>query len=256
MPPETYPRVPEIGHLTIGEIFASLKAGLQDFRAAPMFGVFFSSVYVISGFLLIQLGAGTFTWTLTLSLGFPLVAPFAAVGLYEVSRRLEAGLPLSWGEILAVVWHSRGGQIPWLGAIILIYFMFWTFLAHMIFALFMGPYALIDPTWSFDMFLTQRGAALGMAELLIGGVSAFFLFSMTAVSLPLLLEHEIDFVTAMLVSMRATRQNFVVMALWAFVIAALTVLALLPAFLGLLVVMPVLGHATWHIYRRVLYLPE
>ena len=149
----------------------------------------------------------------------------------------------------------RGGQIPWLGAIILIYFLFWTFLAHMIFALFMGPYALIDPTWSFDLFLTPRGAALGVVELIVGGASAFFLFSLTAVSLPMLLENELDFVTAMLLSMRATRQNLVVMGIWAIVIAVLTIVALVPYFLGLFVVLPVLGHATWHIYRRVLYLP-
>jgi uncharacterized membrane protein len=92
-------------------------------------------------------------------------------------------------------------------------------------------------------------------ELVVGGVLAFLLFSLTVVSLPLVLDKEIDFVTAMLVSFECVKQNLLVMLVWAFVIAALSLIALLPWFLGLIVVLPVLGHATWHIYRRALYDP-
>ncbi|WP_281981924.1 DUF2189 domain-containing protein [Thalassorhabdomicrobium marinisediminis] len=247
--------VPEIGRLTVHEIWTCLKAGLHDFRTAPQFGLLFSSLYVLGGFLMTWLGAGHVTWVLATSLGFPLAAPFAAVGLYEVSRRLEADQPLEWRAVLGVVWAERTRQVPWIGAIIVIYFLFWTFLAHLIFALFMGVSTLTHVTTSWEVFLTPPGLAMMTVELIVGGVLAFGLFSLTVVSLPLVLEREIDFVSAMLLSIRTVARNPGVMLLWAAVIAGLTFVALLPWFLGLIVVLPVLGHATWHIYRRALYDP-
>ena len=247
--------LPQIGTLTLGELWTCLKRGAADFRAAPAFGLFFSAVYVLGGFFMLWLGAGHVTWTLVTSLGFPLAAPFAAVGLYEVSRRLEAGLPLSWSVVLGVVWNERGRQIPWMGALIVVFFLFWTFLAHMLFALFMGLSAITNISQDLSILWTGAGLLMLAVEAVIGAALAFLLFSLTVVSLPLLLEKEIDFVTAMLLSMRTVRQNLAVMLVWAFVIAALTFLALLPWFLGLMVVLPVLGHATWHVYRRALYDP-
>ena len=149
-------------------------------------------------------------------------------------------------------------QIPWMGAMIVIYFLFWTFLAHIIFALFMGPSALINLSSMgslVDSILTPRGIAMMATEMLVGGVIAFLLFSLTLISLPLLLEREVDFVTAMLLSLRTVQKNLWPMLLWAAIIAVLTLLAMLPMFLGLFVVLPVLGHATWHLYRRALYDP-
>ena len=247
--------IPSIGIVTVHELWTCLKAGVADFRAAPQFGLFFSAVYVIAGFFMLWLGAGHVTWILATSLGFPLAAPFAAVGLYEVSRRIESGAPLKWRGVLGVVWQERTRQVPMLGAIIVLYFLFWTFLAHMIFALFMGLSTLTNITTSWEAFLTPSGVAMIVVEIVVGAVLAFFLFSLTVVSLPLLLEKEIDFVTAMLLSVQCVRANVRVMLCWAFVVAALTFLALLPWFLGLLVVLPVLGHATWHLYRRALYDP-
>lgn len=245
--------LPEIGKLTLPELVTVLRSGWSDFVTAPAFGIFFSGIYVVSGIALMQLGAGTTSWTLALSLGFPLVAPFLAVGLYEVSRRLEAGQPLEWSEVLGVVWHERTRQIPWLGAIIVLYFLFWTFLAHMIFALFMGPSALVNASTSLEGYLSGPGIPMIVTEFVVGGVLALLLFALTVVSLPMLLELEVDFVTAMLLSLRATRANLPLLLVWAAMIAALTLLAMIPYFLGLLVVLPVLGHASWHLYRRILY---
>ncbi|MGJ8623791.1 MAG: DUF2189 domain-containing protein [Yoonia sp.] len=242
-------RVMQLG---LADLWASLRAGLRDFRAAPQFGLFFSAVYVIGGFVMLWIGAGHVTWTLATSLGFPLLAPFAAAGLYEVSRRLEQGQPLEWSGVLGIVWLERTRQLPWLGAIIVIYFLFWTFLAHMIFALFMGLSTMTNISESFDVFLTLNGLAMIGVELGVGAVLAFLLFALTVVSLPLVLDREVDFVTAMLTSLRVVRANLLVMLVWASVIAVLSLLALLPWFLGLMVVLPVLGHATWHLYRRAL----
>lgn len=247
--------LPEIGRVTLGELWICLKEGFVDFLLAPQYGLAFSAVYVLGGFLLVWLGAGTVSWTLTISLGFPLVAPFAAVGLYEVSRRIEAGLPLEWKPVLAVVWQERTRQIPWMGAIIVIYLLFWTFLAHMIFAVFMGLSTAVNVSSSFEMFLTPQGLRMVAAEVIVGGALAYLLYAMTLVSLPLLLEKEIDFVTAMILSIRTVAENFLVLTVWALIIAVLSILALVPWFLGLMIVLPILGHATWHLYRRALYDP-
>jgi uncharacterized membrane protein len=238
--------------VTLADLSDSLMAGIRDFRRAPQFGLFFSAVYVIGGFVMLWVGAGHVSWTLATSLGFPLVAPFAAAGLYEVSRRMESKEPLAWRGVLGIVWNERTRQLPWLGAIIVIYFLFWTFLAHMIFALFMGLSTMTNVSQSLDVFFTASGLAMIAVELIVGAVLAFVLFSLTVISLPLVLDREVDFVTAMLTSMKVVRGNLVVMAAWATLIAALSLLALLPWFLGLMVVLPVLGHATWHLYRKAL----
>lgn len=244
--------VPEISKISLTDLAGALSAGWADFKTAPLYGVFFSAIYVLGGFFLVYLGAGTVTWTLAMSLGFPLIAPFAAVGLYEVSRRLEAGLPLRFGQIVGVVVSEKDRQIPWMGAIIVIYFLFWTFLAHMIFALFLGPSALMQIGTSISDYTSGVALIMVVTEVIVGGALAFVLFALTVVSLPLLLEKEIDFVSAMLLSQQAVRQNLPVMLAWAALIAVLTLLAMVPMFLGLMVVLPVLGHATWHLYRRVL----
>ncbi|MEO0701895.1 MAG: DUF2189 domain-containing protein [Pseudomonadota bacterium] len=247
--------IPEIGTLTLHEIWSALRAGLHDFRRAPGYGLFFSAFYVLVGAVLILIDAGTFVWTLVLSLGFPLVAPFAAVGLYEVSRRLEREQPLVWGEILGVVFAEKDRQIPWMGVIILMVFLFWSFFAHMLFALFMGLSTLTNISSSYEALLTTNGLTMIAMQVVIGAAVAFLVFAATVVSLPLLLEKEIDFVSAMLVSFRAVGQNLGVMLVWAAVIAGMLFLGMVPLFLGLFVALPVLGHATWHIYRRTLYHP-
>ena len=243
---------PVVQQITMTDISASLRAGVRDFRRAPQFGLFFSAVYVVGGFVMLWVGAGHVSWTLATSLGFPLFAPFAAAGLYEVSRRMETKEPLEWRGVLGIVWNERTRQLPWLGAIIVIYFLFWTFLAHMIFALFMGLSTMTNVSQSLDVFFTLNGLMMIGVELGVGAVLAFLLFSLTVVSLPLVLDREVDFVTAMLTSMKVVRANLFVMLVWASLIAVLSLLALLPWFLGLMVVLPVLGHATWHLYRRAL----
>jgi len=249
--PEASP-LPEIRRIALVDLLAALRAGIADFRRAPLFGLFFSAVYVVGGFLMVWLAAGHVIWTLATSLGFPLFAPFAAVGLYEVSRRLELGQPLDWRGVLGVVWAERGRQVPWMGAIIVFFFLFWTFLAHMIFALFMGLSSMVNITTSLDALWTTPGLQMIAAEIGVGAVLSFLLFAMTVVSLPLLLDREVDFITAMLLSIQAVQQNLPVMLVWAAFVAISGLLALVPWFLGLIVVLPVLGHATWHLYRRTL----
>ncbi|WP_424989733.1 DUF2189 domain-containing protein [Fluviibacterium sp. S390] len=252
--PEASP-IPQIARITMSDLREVLVLGWHDFRRAPTFGLIFSAVYVLGGLFLAFVSSG-FVWsTVILALGFPILAPFVAVGLYEVSWRLEDNRPMDPNQIFGAVWREKDRQIPWAGAIIVVYFLFYTFLAHMIFALFMGLSVMTNISSSYEAFFTTNGLTMIAVELVLGGILAFILFGLTAFSLPLLLEKEIDFMTAMLLSFKAVQQNIPVSLAWAAIIAGLVLLAMIPAFLGLFVALPVLGHATWHLYRRVLVHP-
>lgn len=246
--------VPAVRALTIDDLRAALAAGWQDFRRAPAFGLFFSAVYVLGGWLIVfaLTASGQLWWTLPAAAGFPILGPFIACGLYEVSRRMDRGESLGWPEVLGVILRQKDRQIPSMAAVVVIFFLFWNFLAHMIFALFMGLSAMTNVTSSLAVFLTLNGLTMLTVGTLVGAVFASVLFSLTVISLPLLLDREIDFVTAMITSVDVVRANPGVMLVWGVLIAALLFLGMLPGFLGLFVVLPVLGHATWHLYIRAL----
>ncbi len=244
---------PVIADLSASDIVAALRRGVDDFRRAPLLGLLFGGVYVAIGLIMVgtTIASGQTLYAVAITLGFPLIAPFAAVGLYETSRRIERGEPLDWGAILGVVWAERGGQLPWFGAIMVVWFLFYLFFSHTLFALMLGLSAMSNPLDA-GLLLSPRGLAMIALQLAIGGVFAWTVFAACAVSLPMMMDREVDFVTAMLTSFRAVGQNPVPMLLWAVLVAGLVFVAMLPAFVGLFGVLPVLGHATWHLYRRTL----
>jgi len=248
-------KVPEVAEMTLADIGHALKSGLRDFRHKPMMGQFFANTYVMGGWLIyLLLFQFHMEWlAVPLTFGFPLLGPFLAVGMYEVSRRLEAG-ETEWerNDILGVIWRQRTRQLPLMSWVIIVYYLFWSFFAHMLFALFIGPSALTNIASSYAYLLEPEGLAMLLTGTAFGAVFAFVLFMLTVVSLPLLLEKELDFVTAMLTSIAVVRKNPKVMLIWAAVIAGLTFAGMAPGLLGLYLVLPVLGHATWHIYRRAL----
>ncbi len=248
------PIKPEVLILDMQDLRAALSAGWTDFRKAPMFGLFFAAVYVAGGWLIVYAltATGQIWWTLPAAAGFPILGPFIACGLYEVSRRLEEAEPLSWSAILGVIFRQKDRQIPSIAAVIVVFFLFWNFLAHMIFALFLGLQAMTNISTSFDVFLTGNGLMMLAVGTLVGAGFAGVLFSLSVVSLPLLLDREIDFVTAMITSVSVVLTNPRVMLVWGLFIAALLFLGMAMWFLGLFIVLPVLGHATWHLYRRAL----
>ena len=247
-------QVPEINDMDMGDIGAALRAGWHDFRRAPAMGLFFALIYVPGGWALYFFLVVTdqIWWAIPLTVGFPLAAPFLAVGLYEVSHRLEQDRPYTIGDILGVIWQQRLRQLPLMSWVIIVYFLFWSFFAHMLFALFMGPSVLMNVSTSYAYLFQPEGLMMLLVGTAFGAVFALVLFCLTVISLPLLLDKELDFVTAMLTSFATVRRNPRVMLVWGVVIAGLTFAALLPGFLGLFVVLPVLGHASWHIYRRAL----
>ena len=193
-------KVPEIAAMRMGDIGAALRQGAADFRRKPMMGLFFANVAVMGGWLIyLMLFLWHMEWlAIPLTFGFPLIGPFLVVGLYEVSRRLEAG-ETEWrrSDIFGVIWRQRARQLPLMSWVIIVYYLFWSFFAHMLFALFMGPSVLMNVTSSYAYLLQPEGLTMLLVGSAFGAVFAFVLFSLTVVSLPLLLDKELDFVTAL-----------------------------------------------------------
>jgi len=236
--------------LNMRDLCAALAAGWGDFRAHPVFGLFFGAIYVVAGiFLYFALSTrGEVAWLVPAAAGFPLLAPFTAVGLYEVSRRREADLSMSWRSIIGALRGHGDEQILSMGVIVFVAFGFWIMLAHGIFAIFhaeSGP-----GSESLDLFRTGAGIMMLMVGSIVGALMALAFYSITVVSLPMLVDREVDFITAIIASLATVRSNTFVLLAWAVFIAVSLFAAMLPFFLGLLVVLPVLGHATWHLYRR------
>lgn len=247
---------PQVVHdLVWSDLAAALGAGWRDFLAMPQFGLFFGGVYVLAGLAIgwVTLTGGELTWLIPAIAGFPLVAPFIAVGLYEASRRRTAAEPLSWRAVLGALKGHDDDQILSMGVIVFVAFSFWMIVAHAIFAIFMAESGMgAGAGGALAAFLTPAGLAMLAVGSVAGAVMAFAFYALTVISLPMLVERKVDFLTAIIASLKVVRGNFAVMLGWAAIIAALLFVAMLPGFLGLLVALPVLAHATWHLYVRAI----
>lgn len=248
------PATPEINELDRSDLRASLALGWRDFRRAPLYGLAFAAVYVLGGWLITwaMTSSGQIWWTLPASAGFPILGPFIACGFYEISRRLEAGEPLTAAGVFGVILRQKDRQIPAIAAVIVVYFLFWNFLSHMIFALFLGNVTMTNVSSSLAVFLTPEGLTMLAFGTAVGAAFATLLFCLTVVSLPMLLDREVDFVTAMLTSFALVQANPRIMLGWGALIAVSLFAGMLPGFLGLFVVLPLFGHASWHLYRRAI----
>ncbi len=241
--------------LSLGDLRRALGAGWADFAKCPGYGLFFGSIFVASGiFLYLALFRwNEAEWLIPAAAGFPLLAPFVAVGLYEVSRRREAGLPVTWGAVLGAVRGRGDDQLLMMGGFVFVGFTFWMILAHGIFAIFMAESGVGSE--SLALFTTWSGIMMLLVGTVIGALVALVFYAVTVISLPMLVDRDVDFLTAIIVSLASIRANAFVLVAWAAVIAVLLFVAMVPFFLGLLVVLPVLGHATWHLYRRTIAEP-
>lgn len=254
MTKEDYIPKPQLNPLTFSDLRAALHAGWQDFRHEPGIGIAISLLFVAGGWLIAwQMNApGQHWWVFALTLGFPLIGPFAAVGFYEISFRRARGDSLGWGQVLGVVLKQSHGQVPSMAVIMILMFMIWSFMAHMIFGLFLGLSAMTNIMTSYQVLLTPNGLVMLGVGTLAGAALSFVIFCNTVIGLPMVVDKDIDIVTAMIASWQTVLGNFAVMLGWAVLIVVLLALGMATGFLGLIVVLPVLGHATWHLYERAI----
>lgn len=236
------------------DLVECLLQGWRDFKAAPLYGLFFGGIYALGGLLLLAL---FFKLQLPyvgypLTMGFALVVPFVAMGTYEVSRRLERGEPLSWEGVLGSVWKRSGKDLGWMALVTVFALIIWVDFAIFLFLMFYGLKVPSAQQLFVEILSTSHGMAFAAVGNAVGAVIAIMVFSITVVSFPLLADRDVDFVTAMITSVRCVLTHPVQMIAWSVVIGLLLVISLLSGFLGLFITLPVLGHASWHLYRRLI----
>ena len=224
------------------------------FRPCPRHAVFLCLIYPIVGVLLARLTLGYEVLPLLfpLAAGFTLLGPFAAIGLYELSRRREQGLDASWQDAFDVLRSPSRGAIAALGLLLLTIFVIWIAVAQAIYVAYFGyePAASI-PHFLDQVFTTPAGRMLMIVGNLVGFLFALGVLTISVISFPLLLDRDVGAVEAVLTSVRVVARNPLMMAIWGLIVAGLLLIGSLPLFFGLAVVVPVLGHSTWHLYRKV-----
>ncbi len=245
---------PVVRKIGLGDLRAALAEGWSDFLAIPTQLVFLCILYPIIGLVAARVAVGNNLLPLAFPLvaGFALVGPVLAIGLYELSRRREAGLPVSWLNAFDVLRNPAVFSVAMLGGVLFVLFAAWLGVARAIYAATIGG----DAPLAVGDFIANIQASPHLWELLVLGNLAGFLFALVVltvavVSFPLLLDRNVDPMVAVQTSIRAVRANPVTMLAWGLVVGVVLVLGCIPLFVGLAVAMPVLGHATWHLYRRV-----
>jgi uncharacterized membrane protein len=232
--------------------WAWLAAGWDDIRRAPAVSLTYGALFTAISFL-IPVGVflvGLEYLLFPLAASFMLVGPLLAVGLYETSRRLETGAPVSLGRALFVATRSPMG-LAFLGVALMALLLIWMRAATLLLALFLGPMVFpplteVIPT----LLLTTQGVALLVVGTGCGAILAALVFAISVVSVPLLMERDVDVVSAVIVSLQAVARNPKPMLLWAWLIAILTAFGIATCYIGLIVTFPLVGHATWHAYRE------
>ena len=244
---------PEVRRIGTEDIRMALRKGVEDFAALRSDVIVAVALYPVIGFVLAMwtFNSGQIHLLFPLMAGFALVGPVAAVGLYEMSRRRELGEEANWGAAWSRLTGPVLGPVLMLGLGLLAIFFFWLYTAHAIFAATLGP----EPYRSLadflgDTFTTAAGWAMIAAGIGVGFVFAALVLCISLVSFPMLIDRPVGVPVALATSLEVVRRNPRATALWGLIVAVALVAGMIPFFVGLVVVLPVLGHATWHLYRR------
>jgi uncharacterized membrane protein len=246
---------PVIRRIEIRDLWDALRKGMGDLGVIRDDVLFIGLIYPAAGFILARL---TFSYNMLplvfpLVAGFALIGPVAAIGLYEISRRREEGMHVTWATAFGVLRSPALGSILWLGSMLLVLFVLWLVAAYGIYLATLGPEPPVSTVaFVHDVFLTGAGWAMIAAGIGVGFLFAAVALAISVVSFPLLLDRNVGMTTAIRTSVRAVAANPVPMGVWGVIVVAGLVLGSAPALLGLIFVMPVLGHATWHLYRKVI----
>jgi len=241
-----------------GDLLEAMAAGLRDFRAAPRYDLAFGSIHTVGGWVLILLLLEFDLPFLVypLAAGFALIAPFVAGSFYAISRSLERGEPLSWRGIAGPVWRAAKSDLGWMALVTGFSLFIWMDIAALLFFGFLGLNALSLTELPRLIFTTPAGLLFLVIGNTVGAAIALAVFSFSVTSFPMLFDRDVDFVTAMITSVRVVAANPTTMVIWCATIAALMGMSLLSGLVALIVILPVLGHASWHLYRRAVRVRE
>ena len=246
---------PVIRTIGLPELHRALQRGWEDFKAVPSHAIILCIIYPVLGLMLARAvhGYSVLPLLFPLAAGFALLGPFAALGLYEMSRRRERGEPATAWDALEVVRSPSFGAILGLGVLLLALFVTWVATAQ---AIYIAAFGYAGATGISDfadrVLTTPQGWWLIVVGCGVGFLFALVALCISVVSFPLMLDRHAGAGDAMVTSLRAVARNPVPMAVWGLIVAVLLVAGSLPAFLGLAVVIPLLGHATWHLYRETI----
>ncbi|HEY8269214.1 MAG TPA: DUF2189 domain-containing protein [Xanthobacteraceae bacterium] len=251
--PGVRPAHPIIRKISPADLIDALRKGYEDLAAMPSHAVFLCLIYPVVGLIIwrIAIGYDVLPLLFPLAAGFALIGPFAALGLYELSRRREQGLDPYWSHAFDVFRSPSFGAIAALGLLLVVIFFVWLAVAQAIYVSAFGdmPAASV-PDFFRQVLTTPSGWMLILIGNGIGFLFAVLVLIISVVSFPLLLDRDVGAAVAVLTSIRVVLANPMTMALWGLIVAALLLLGSLPFLIGLTVVMPLLGHATWHLYRK------
>jgi uncharacterized membrane protein len=249
-----YPIVRKIG---VADLKDAVAKGIDDFLAMPTHVIFLAIIYPLVGLFLARMtfGYDVIPLLFPLAAGFALIGPFAAIGLYELSRQRERGVEVSWKHAFGLLRYPSLDAIAAMGLVLMIVFLIWLATAQLLYQSLFG-YGSPESIRQFlsDILTTSAGWTLIIAGNGIGFLFAALALTISVVSFPLLLDRDVGAIVAMHTSVRAVLRNPIMMAVWGLFVAAALVIGSLPFFVGLAVVLPVLAHSTWHLYRKVVEL--
>jgi uncharacterized membrane protein len=244
---------PVVRKIGFADLKAALREGARDFEGCRTDLIFLCLIYPIAGLIIARFAfnQGLLPLIFPLIAGFALVAPLFGVGLYEMSRRREQGTATGWADAFAVMHSPAIGSVLVLGLVLLALFALWLFAASFIYTVTLGPDLPISASaFARDVLTTPQGWTMTVVGIGVGFLFALVVLIISVVSFPLLLDRNVGVYAAVATSVRAVRQNPVPMAAWGLIIAAGLLIGAIPLLVGLAIVLPILGHATWHLYRK------
>ena len=248
---------PKVNEVTLEQPWEWLTKGWKDLTDAPTFSLIYGSAFVVLSYLLTGglIYGDMFFIIPPVAAGFFLVAPLLGIGLYQVSATLERGEKVKFCNVTKA-WKRNEVHLSAMAIVLVLVFLVWMLAALLTFAFFYDQPA---PTWENfipDVFLSAKSPGFLFAGLLVGGLIAAFTFSISAVTVPMLMDRQVDVVTAMQTSIRVVRLNWQAMALWACLIVMFVGAGIVTFYIGLIACMPLIGHATWHAYRDLVAAEE
>jgi uncharacterized membrane protein len=241
-------RTPEIRVLSNRAPYGWLRQGWQDFQQAIMPSLALGVFFVVAGYALVYASWNTPLLTITFVTGFLLVAPVLALGFYEMSKRIHEQKPVGFNA-LVYSWKNNGWSVLLFGLVLGVVMVAWGRLTGLLVALSLPAVGPFNDLLSWQALTDPVFIALYWT---VGFILAVLVFSLSVVSIPMLVDRKVDVLTASVTSLRAVRKNPGVMFRWAFIITLLTIVGMFTAFIGLLVIMPLLGHASWHAYKETI----